>query len=265
MTGTVPPLQLTESLLFESHGHIAVVTIDRPDARNAVNGDVARGLEMAVDRLESDEELWVGILAGSPPVFCAGADLKLINEGRASEFETERGGFAGFVQREREKPIIAAVEGAALAGGLEICLACDLIVASTVAKFGIPEVKRNLVAAAGGLFRLGRKVPLSVAMESALTGDPLSADRALLHGLVCELCEPGQAVSSARALAERICANGPMAVRASRQIVLHATFESDYVGWQMSAEGTARMMDSEDIHEGLAAFIEKRAPRWSGR
>ena len=237
----MPVQQLTDSVLIETDGNVAVVTIDRPDARNAVNGEVAAGLEAAVDRLESDDGLWVGIQTASPPVFCAGADLKLINEGGAAEFETQCGGFAGFVLREREQPTIAAVEGAALAGGLEICLVCDLIVASNVARFGIPEVKRNLVAAAAGLFRLGRKVPLSVAMPCAPTGDPLSADQALLHGLVAELCEP-----------------------ASRQIVLRATFESDDVGWQMSAEGTARTMDSEDIHEGLSAFVEKRTPQWLG-
>jgi enoyl-CoA hydratase len=258
-------VRLTDSILFESLGSIAVITIDRPNARNAVNGDVATGLELAVDRLESDHGLWIGILASTSPVFCAGADLKLINEGRATEFETERGGFAGFVRRERQKPFIAAVEGPALAGGLEICLACDLIVASRSASFGIPEVKRNLIAAAGGLFRLGRQVPLSVAMECALTGDPLPADRALLHGLVNELCEPGQTLSRATQLAQRITANGPLAVRASRNIVLSAPYESDDVGWQMSAEASARMMASADVQEGLAAFIEKREPQWQGR
>src|SRR6201996_9611340 len=148
----------------------AVITINRPDARNAVNGEVARGIEEAIDRLEADDALWVGILTGVPPVFSAGADLKAINAGRASDLNTRRGGFAGITRRERTKPIIAAVDGPALAGGTEITLACDLIVASTAARFGIPEVKRSLVAAGGGLFRLPRKLPFNLAMEMALTG-----------------------------------------------------------------------------------------------
>lgn len=250
---------------FDQKGPFAVVKINRPDARNAVNGEVARGIEEAVDRIEADDSIWVGILTGEPPVFCAGADLKEINAGNAAALNTERGGFAGFVQRERTKPFIAAVDGPALAGGTEIVLACDLVVASTNATFGIPEVKRSLVAAAGGLFRLPRKIPFNIAMELALTGDPISAELAHHHGLVNRLCEPGTALETATALAEQICANAPVAVRETRKILLEATTAPDDVGWRMSMEGMAKAMSSADFSEGLTAFIEKRPPKWTGR
>jgi len=253
------------SVTFEQRGPFAVVTINRPDARNAINAEVAQGIEDAIDRIEADDAIWVGILTGVPPVFCAGADLKEINAGRGATLSTERGGFAGFVQRERTKPVIAAVDGPALAGGTEIVLASDLVVASTTATFGIPEVKRSLVAAAGGLFRLGRKIPLNIAMELTLTGDPIDASRAHHFGLVNRLVEPGQALDEAVALAEQICANAPVAVRESRKIVLEATNAPDEVGWRMSAEGMAKAMSSEDFSEGLTAFIEKRKPQWKGR
>ena len=160
------------SVDFEQRGPFAVITINRPDARNAVNADVANGIEAAIDKIEEDDGTWVGIITGVPPVFCAGADLKEINSGNAAGLTTKRGGFAGITMRERTKPIIAAVDGPALAGGTEIVLSCDLVVASTTARFGIPEVKRSLVAGAGGLFRLGRKIPMNIAMELTLTGDP---------------------------------------------------------------------------------------------
>src|ERR1700748_2377623 len=177
-----------------TEGHRALITINRPEARNAVNEDVASGVEAAIDRLEADDALWVGILTGVPPVFSVGADLKEINAGRAADLNTKRGCFAGITRRERTKPLIAAVDGPALAGGTEIALACDLIVASTSARFGIPEVKRSLVAAAGGLSRLRRQLPFHVAMELALTGDPIEAERAHHFGLVNVLCAPGEAL-----------------------------------------------------------------------
>jgi enoyl-CoA hydratase len=250
---------------FEQRGPYAIVKINRPDARNAVNGAVAQGIEQAIDRIEEDDSTWVGILAGEPPVFSAGADLKEINAGNAAALATERGGFAGLVQRERTKPLIAAVDGPALAGGCEIALACDLIVASTAARFGIPEAKRSLAAAGGGLFRLGRKVPFNIAMELAMTGDPIDADRAYHFGLVNRLVEPNEALTAAIELADQICANAPVAVRQSRKVVLEATYAPDDVGWKMSIEAMAAAMSSEDFSEGLTAFIEKRPPNWKGR
>ena len=250
---------------FEKKGPIGIITIDRPEAKNAVNGEVANGIEAAIDELEGDDALWVGIIASSGDVFCAGADLKAINSGQAGALQTKRGGFAGFVQRERTKPVIAAVDGPALAGGCEIVLASDLVVASDISRFGIPEVKRSLVAGAGGLFRLPRKIPFNIAMECALTGDPIGAERAADFGLVNVLCDDGEALAKAMELADRVCANAPVAVRETRKIVRDATMAPDDVGWKMSAEGMMKAMQSEDFKEGLTAFIEKRPPTWTGR
>jgi enoyl-CoA hydratase len=250
---------------YESRGRVAVLTINRPLARNAVNGEVARSMEAGIDRLEADPEVWVGVVAGNGPVFSAGADLKVIATGGPQELITERGGFGGIAQREREKPLIAAVDGPALAGGCEIALACDLIVASRQAAFGIPEVKRSLIAAAGGLFRLPRALPRNVALELALTGDPIDAERAYALGLVNVLTEPGAALEGALALAERICANAPLAVRASRKVLLASAFAPDEVGWQLTNEQFAGLFKTEDFAEGPRAFVEKRPPSWKGR
>lgn len=250
---------------YTTEGHVAVITINRPDARNAVNGEVANGIEAAIDQMEADDAIWLGILTGVPPVFSAGADLKEINAGRANAISTKRGGFAGFVSRERTKPVIAAVDGPALAGGTEICLACDLIVASTSARFGIPEVKRCLVAAGGGLFRLPRKIPFNIAMELTLTGDPIDAERAHHFGLVNYLTEPGDALARAKDLARQVEANAPVAVRASRRVVLAAATEDEATGWRLSGEAFSESLSSEDNKEGLMAFIEKRPPNWAGK
>ncbi|HEY2565757.1 MAG TPA: crotonase/enoyl-CoA hydratase family protein [Acidimicrobiales bacterium] len=257
-------IELTEAVTYEVRGHFAIITINRPLQRNAVNGAVAAGIESAVDLVEDDDEIRIGVLAGTPPVFCAGADLKEINKGNGALLGTKRGGFAGFVRRDRTKPIIAAVEGPALAGGTEIVLACDLVVASEGASFGIPEVKRSLVAAAGGLFRLGRKIPLNIAMECALTGDPIDAEAAHRYGLVNVLVREGNALTASFELAGRVCANAPVAVRASRHVVLTGTHAPDGVGWKLSAEASAQATTSADFREGLSAFIEKRTPCWTG-
>jgi enoyl-CoA hydratase len=265
MTERPPTESLTGAVTLDVDGHTAIVTINRPEARNAVNGDVATGIEAGIDRLEGDGDLWLGVITGVPPVFSAGADLKEINAGNAAKLATERGGFAGITKRERSKPIIAAVDGPALAGGTEIVLSCDLVVASTTARFGIPEVKRSLIAGAGGLFRLPRRIPFNIAMEAALTGDPFDAETAARFGLVNELVEPGQALARALALAQRITANAPVAVRQTRKVVVEAAGVDEETGWKLTDEAFGVAVSSEDFSEGLTAFIEKRPPAWKGR
>ena len=250
---------------YETRGRVAVLKINRPDKKNAVNGDVARGMEAAIDKLEEDPDVWLGVLTGEGNVFSAGADLKAINEGKGGELGTKRGGFAGIVSRKRTKPLIAAVDGPALAGGTEIVLSCDLVVASTAARFGIPEVKRSLVAGAGGLFRLPRLLPRNIALELGLTGDPISAERAYHFGLVNELCEPGQALDTALALAERVAANAPIAVRETLRLMLELPGADDETGFRESNLAMMGLADTEDFWEGPKAFLEKREPEWKGR
>jgi enoyl-CoA hydratase len=250
---------------YEIQGHIAILTINRPEARNAVNGAVASGMEAAIDRLEDDPEVWIGIVTGNGPVFSAGADLKAVASGDAAGLATERGGFAGIVARQRTKPLIAACDGPALAGGTEIVLACDLVVASTAARFGVPEVKRSLVAAAGGLFRLQKVLPRNIATELVLTGDPISAERAYHLGMVNELCEPGEAVATALRLAERIAVNAPLAVRESLGVMRNSEGLDDDEALRLSGQAMGRLARTEDFAEGPRAFIEKRDPQWKGR
>jgi enoyl-CoA hydratase len=250
---------------YELIGRVAVITLRRPEARNAISPEMAMALEAAVDRLEADDDAWVAVLAAVGSVFCAGADLKAIASGRAGEIQTARGGFAGFVRRDRTKPVIAAVDGPALAGGTEIVLACDMVVASSAASFGLPEVKRSLVAAAGGLFRLPRALPPAIAMEMALTGDPITAERAAHFGLVNQLVEPGTARAAAMVLADRVVVNAPIAVRASRRVVVASLAGDDASLWKTTEAAMIEAARTEDFAEGPRAFIEKRLPVWKGR
>jgi enoyl-CoA hydratase len=250
------------AVLTERAGRVLVVTINRPDQRNAVNAAVAEGIAKAMDELDGDADLSLGILTGEGKGFCAGMDLKAFVAGE-SPYYGDRG-FAGITQRAAEKPLIAAIEGFAVAGGLEVALSCDLIVAARGARLGIPEVKRSLVAAGGGLLRLPRVLPRNVAMELALTGDPIDAERAHALGLVNRLAEPGQALSVALELADAIAINGPLALAASKRILVESVDWPDSEFFDRQREVVEPVMRSEDAREGATAFAEKRAPVWRG-
>jgi enoyl-CoA hydratase len=254
-------------LSFETRGRVGLITLQRPEVRNAINREITVAMESAIDEIESNDEIWAGVIAGDGPVFSAGADLKVLSAGRRDELQTERGGFAGLVRRARRKPLIAAVEGPALAGGFEIVLACDLVVASSTASFSLPEVKRSLVAAAGGLFRLPRMLPRNVALELLITAEVLGAERAFALGLVNLLTEPGRARESAWEMAEAITENAPLAVQRSRAFMLDSLsgVVTDEELWEQSHHAMEEMLASEDGKEGPRAFIEKRRPVWSGR
>jgi enoyl-CoA hydratase len=252
-----------EAVLTEADGGVLLITLNRPDARNAINAALAAGVAAALDRLDGDDEIKVGILTGAGRGFSAGMDLKAFVAGESPHVEGR--GLAGITQAPPRKPIIAAIEGFAVAGGLEIALACDLIVAARGAKLGIPEAKRSLVAAAGGLLRLPRRMPYHLAMEMALTGDPITAERGFEVGLVNRLAEPGEAVASARELATAIAANGPLALEASKRILLEAPGWSEDELWQRQGEIVGPVLGSEDAREGATAFAEKRDPVWKGR
>lgn len=249
----------------ERHGAALVVTLSRPQARNAIDPQMAAAIERALDLLEEDDGLQVGIVAAEGPVFSAGADLKVAGRGEGDLILTERGGFGGIVFRERRKPLIAAVEGMAVAGGCEIVLACDLVVASRSAQFGLPEVKRALIAAAGGLARLPHVVGRTVAMEIALTGDPIDAARAHQVGLVNRLVDPGEALDEALRLAAAVAANAPLAVQETRRLVLAATDHREQELRTVTVESMVRNSATADAEEGVRAFVEKREPSWQGR
>jgi enoyl-CoA hydratase len=249
-----------DAVLTERRGRVLVVTINRPDQRNAINAAVAQGIAGALDALDGDAELSVGVLTGAGKGFCAGMDLKAFVTGERP-YVGDRG-FAGITQRSAEKPLIAAIEGFAVAGGLEVALSCDLIVAARGARLGIPEVKRSLVAAGGALLRLPRVLPRNVAVELALTGDPIDAERAHALGMVNRLAEPGGALDAALELADAIAPNGPLALAASKRIL---TESLDWPGSEFFArqgEIAGPVMASEDAREGATAFAEKRAPVW---
>lgn len=266
--GLQPPAQLPPApVRFERHGaHIAVITLDRPEKRNAVNAAVTRLLARYVRLVDEDPQIRVAILQGAGgKVFCAGADLGEIAAGRGLELNHSRNGFAGFVNAKRIKPWIAAVSGSALGGGTELSLACDLTVATRSASFGLPEVKRSLIAAAGGLYRLPRSIPPRVAMAMILSGEAVGAEQALSLGLINELVDEEQLSARALALAQSIADNAPLAVQASRLICASAFEQSDAELAQLSGEKFMSLLGTADFAEGPRAFLEKRKPVWQGR
>jgi enoyl-CoA hydratase len=252
-----------QAVLSERRGRILLITINRPDQRNAVNAAVATGIAAALDELDGEPDLSVGVLTGAGKGFSAGMDLKAFVAGERPHVADR--GFAGIVQRPPTKPLIAALEGFAVAGGLEVALACDVIVASRGTRLGIPEVKRSLVAAGGALLRLPRTLPRNVAMELALTGEPIDAERGHDLGLVNRLSEPGDALATALALAETIAANGPLALAATKRVMVESADWSDAEFFARQSEIVTPVMTSEDAREGATAFAEKRPPVWKGR
>ena len=251
------------AVLTERRDGVLVITLNRPDARNAVNAALAEGVGAALDELDADDELRVGVLTGAGKGFSSGMDLKAFVAGESPYVEGR--GFAGITRRSSRKPLIAAIEGFAVAGGFEVALSCDLIVASKGARLGIPEVKRSLVAAAGALFRLPRRIPYHLAMELALTGDPIDAERGHQLGLVNRLAEPGGALDAALELAGDIVKNGPLALIASKEIVQGSRDWTEEESWEKQGPIAGPVMGSEDAREGAVAFAEKRDPVWKGR
>lgn len=249
---------------IERDGRVGIIRLNRPEARNAVNNDLATGVEAALDEFEADVDIQAVVITGNGPVFCAGADLKLVAAGRGAEMATARGNFAGIVTRDYSKPIIAAVNGPALAGGFEIVLSCDLVVAADDSRFGLPEVKRGLFAAAGGLIRLPKRVPKALATELAITGDPIDAARAMQLGLVNRVVPADQVVPEALALAARIAANGPLAIKNSLLMVKEAADLTEEQAWPRNIELALEVFASKDSIEGATAFAEKREPKWTG-
>jgi len=251
------------AVLTERRDRVLVITLNRPDQRNAVNAAVAEGIAAALDELDADAELSIAVITGAGKGFCAGMDLKAFVAGE-SPYAGDRG-FAGITQRASVKPLIAAVEGFAVAGGLEVALSCDLIVAAQGARLGIPETKRGLVAAGGGLLRLPRVLPRNVAMEMALTGEPIAAERGHELGLVNRLAEPGKALDTALDLAGQIAQNGPLALAASKRILTESADWPDAEFFERQGQIAGPVLASEDAREGSTAFAEKRAPVWKGR
>jgi enoyl-CoA hydratase len=247
---------------MERRGSTAIIRLNRPEARNAISPEVSETMVGILDEIEAADDLRVAVLTGTGEVFSAGADLKVVAQGRATDIARFKGGFAGVVSRNFPKPLIAAVNGPALAGGCEIVLSCDLVVAADTARFGIPEVQRGLMAAAGGLIRLPKRLPLAIALELAMTGDPIDAGRALQLGLVNRVVPAAEVLDTALAFAERIASNSPIAVRLSRQLVREAVELDEAAGWQRTNELAIEAFSSGDAIEGATAFAEKRAPVW---
>lgn len=247
----------------ERRGRVEVLRLNRPEARNAMSPELSHAIEAALDDVEADPGVAAVVITGAGPVFCAGADLRVIASGGGAGIMTKRGGFAGVTQRDFPKPIIAAVRGFAVAGGFELVLGCDLVVAATDAKFGLPEATRGLLAAAGGPIRLAKRVPLPVALEIGMTGEPISATRAYELGLVNRLVPPDSVVDEAVALGERIASNSPTAVRVTRRLIKESAEISEEDGWAKTWEAAAEVGASGDGIEGATAFVEKRPPVWN--
>lgn len=244
----------------EVKGRTLIVHLDREDKRNAINVEMALGISAALDRLDDDDSLWAGIITGTANVFCAGTDLK---DGAGAR--TDRGGEYGIIRRQRIKPLIAAVEGPCMGGGLEIALACDLIVASTTARMALPETRRGLVATSGALFRVTRALPPNIARQLLITGAGLTAQRAYDLGLVNVVSEPGQALADALVLADDINASGPVAVRATLAALNEQYEAADAAGWVATGRAQEKILASDDMREGIDAFFEKRPPEWKAR
>jgi enoyl-CoA hydratase/carnithine racemase len=247
------------TITTERFGRVLLVRMQRPARRNAIDAAMTAGLDAALNELDDDPELWAGVLAGTSEAFSAGTDL-VAGPGEP----TARGGNYGVVRRDRGTPLIAAVEGPAYGGGFEIALACDMIVASRTARFALPETAKGLVANCGALFRGPRALPRNVAHEMLLTGDPLGAERAWSLGLVNRLVDAGGAEAVALELAQRVCRNAPVAQRASLRAVAAVSADHDERGWAATEEAHAAIVGSADMAEGLAAFRERRTPRWTG-
>jgi enoyl-CoA hydratase len=254
---------MNDDVLVAVSDGIMTITINRPKARNAVNKSVAEGIAAAIDELDSNDDIRVAILTGAGGTFCSGMDLKAFVSGELPIVEGR--GFAGITEAPPKKPLIAAVEGFALAGGFELAITCDLVVAAEDSKFGIPEVKRGLVAAGGGLLRLPRQIPPRLAMELALTGDPIDSQRAADIGLINRIAPSGQVLEAARELAQTICANGPLAIAATKQIVVDSAEWSSTEMFKLQQDIAMPVFFSEDAQEGAIAFAEKRAPNWKGK
>jgi enoyl-CoA hydratase/carnithine racemase len=244
----------------ERHGNVLVIAMQREAKRNAVDREMADGLDDALNQLDDDHELWVGILTGTADVFSAGSDLEA-----GGDYNTPRGGEYGLIRRERRKPLIAAVEGMALGGGFEMVLTCDLVVASRSARFGLPEVTIGALPSSAGLFRGPQVLPLNLARELIVTGTPIDAQRGYEAGFVNAVTEPGGALAGALELAERICANAPLSVQACLGVVNGLQRRLDEEGWSATTAAGRSLTGTADMQEGIQAFLQKRKPRWTGR
>ena len=257
---------MADEVVRERRGHVEILTINRPEARNAINGPVSLAMSVAMDHLALDDDCWVVVITGAgDKAFSAGMDLKAFSSGEGGDIIGASGGFAGLTMRDFAKPIIAADNGSALAGGFEIMLSCDLVVAAEHATFGIPEAKRGLIAGAGGLIRMPKRLPMAIALELAMTGDPIDAERAHALGLVNKVVPAASLLDEAIALAERIAANAPLAVRYSKKVMKQAAEVPESEGWKINQEAVGIVFSSADAMEGPVAFAEKRPPNWQGK